>query len=64
MIHINNLENRFMTHRNAKPILAYKIGFSGKNTNLIHWNKLCIIMLSYHQHRYLQIRKKSLWKTQ
>ena len=29
----NNQENRFTRYRNAKPILAYKIGFSGKNTN-------------------------------
>ena len=28
MIHINNnQENRFTRHRNAKPILAYEIGF-------------------------------------
>ena len=34
MIHINNnQENRILRHRNAKPILAYKIGFSGKYTS-------------------------------
>ena len=32
MIHRNNnQENRLMRYRNAKPILAYKIAFSGKN---------------------------------
>ena len=30
MIHLNNnQENRFMRYRNVKPLLAYKIGFSG-----------------------------------
>ena len=36
MIHVNNnQENRFIRHRNAKPILAYKIEFSGKNTQML-----------------------------
>ena len=34
----NNQENRFMRYRNAKQILVYKIGFSGKNTKRIQKN--------------------------
>ena len=31
-----------MKHRNAKPILAYKIGFSDQNTNSIQYTSLSV----------------------